>query len=150
MDNSIFESIISNYEVNISSDFHSVCKPPQLSHFSPCVGLIWLVIQFSLPFFSSMSSRLVSILAPYLTLYLPDVTFKQLPFIVFGLGTLLAAIVSVFLPESLGHPLPYQELQQQQSKNWLSEMVAGKIERGWKRHVKKSWAICSILQEVVN
>ena len=53
-----------------------------------------------------MSSRLVSILAPYLTLYLPDVTFKQLPFIVFGLGTLLAAIVSVFLPESLGHPLP--------------------------------------------
>ena len=53
-----------------------------------------------------MSSRLVSILAPYLTLYLPDVTFKQLPFIVFGLGTLLGAIVSVFLPESLGHPLP--------------------------------------------
>ena len=53
-----------------------------------------------------MSSRLVSILAPYLTLYLPDVTFAQLPFIVFGLGTLLGAIVSVFLPESLGHPLP--------------------------------------------
>lgn len=53
-----------------------------------------------------MSSRLVSILAPYLTLYLPDVTFKQLPFIVFGLGTLLGAIVSAFLPESLGHPLP--------------------------------------------
>ena len=53
-----------------------------------------------------MSSRLVSIAAPYLTLYLPDVTFKQLPFIVFGLGTLLGALASIFLPESLGHPLP--------------------------------------------
>ena len=38
---------------------------------------------------SSMSSRLVSILAPYLTLYLPGLTFDQLPFIVFGMGTLL-------------------------------------------------------------
>lgn len=53
-----------------------------------------------------MSSRLVSIAAPYLTLYLPGLTFKQLPFIVFGLGTLLAAMASIFVPESLGHPLP--------------------------------------------
>ena len=45
--------------------------------------------------FSSMSSRLVSIFAPYLTLYLPDLTFDQLPFIVFGLGTLLGSIGTI-------------------------------------------------------
>ena len=56
--------------------------------------------------FCSMSSRLVSIAAPYLTLYLPAVTFKQMPFIVFGLATLLAAVASAFVPESLGHPMP--------------------------------------------
>ena len=44
--------------------------------------------------------------APYLTLYLPGVTFKQLPFLVFGLGALMASMSSIFLPESLGHPLP--------------------------------------------
>jgi hypothetical protein len=33
-------------------------------------------------------------------------TFAQLPFIIFGLGTLLGAVVSCFLPESLGSPLP--------------------------------------------
>ena len=53
-----------------------------------------------------MSSRFVSILAPYLTLYLPDLTFDQMPFIVFGIGTLLGSVASCFLPESLGHPLP--------------------------------------------
>ena len=57
-------------------------------------------------FFSSMSSRLVSVAAPYLTLYLPAVTFKQLPFLVFGFGALLASMASIFVPESLGHPLP--------------------------------------------
>ena len=53
-----------------------------------------------------MSSRLISIAAPYLTLYLPDLTFRELPFIVFGIGTLLGAMASIWLPESLGHPLP--------------------------------------------
>ena len=57
-------------------------------------------------FFSSMSSRLVSVAAPYLTLYLPAVTFKQLPFLVFGFGALVASVASIFVPESLGHPLP--------------------------------------------
>ncbi len=56
--------------------------------------------------FSSMMSRFVSITAPFLTLYLPDVTFAQLPFIIFGAGTLLGAACSFFIPESLGHPLP--------------------------------------------
>ena len=53
-----------------------------------------------------MSSRLVSVAAPYLSLYLPAVTFKQLPFLVFGIGALLASVASIFVPESLGHPLP--------------------------------------------
>ena len=53
-----------------------------------------------------MMSRFVSITAPFITLYVPDLTFAQLPFIIFGLGTLVGAGVSFFLPESLGHPLP--------------------------------------------
>ena len=56
--------------------------------------------------FCSMSSRMVSIFAPYLTLYLPALTFVQLPFIVFGLGTLCGAVASFFLPETLGYALP--------------------------------------------
>ena len=100
-----------------------------------------------------MSSRFVSILAPYLTLYLPDLTFDQMPFIVFGIGTLLGSVASCFLPESLGHPLPgtRNSVLPTRSdlwnyKNWVRKIYISNVPlfcwwESWKhcRFHKKSW-----------
>ena len=77
-----------------------------------------------------MSSRLVSVAAPYLTLYLPAVTFKQLPFLVFGFGALVASMASIFVPESLGHPLPdtLEEAAQFGTKSFWSCWSRKKLE----------------------
>ena len=54
----------------------------------------------------SMFSRLFSMTAPYISQYLPAVTSDQAPFLIFGVCGLIGCIISAFLPESLGHPLP--------------------------------------------
>ena len=54
----------------------------------------------------SLFSRLFSMTAPYISQYLPAVTYNQAPFLVFGVSGLVGCVCSVFLPESLGHPLP--------------------------------------------
>ena len=38
-------------------------------------------------------------------IYLPEVTFKELPLIIFGSTTFIAAVLSLWLPETLGSPL---------------------------------------------
>ena len=54
----------------------------------------------------SLFSRLFSMTAPYISQYLPAVTYNQAPFLIFGVSGLVGCVCSVFLPESLGHPLP--------------------------------------------
>ena len=54
----------------------------------------------------SMACRLIAVSAPYIALYLPNVTSQQAPFFIFGAAGLIGTILSIFLPESLGHPLP--------------------------------------------
>ena len=85
-----------------------------------------------------MSSRLVSIFAPFLTLYLPDVTFAQLPFIVFGVGTLIGAGISTFLPESLGHPLPdtVEEAGKMGTKPFWSCWSSSRLQEEVEKHRK--------------
>ena len=38
-------------------------------------------------------------------IYLPEVTFTELPLIIFGSTTFVAAVLSLWLPETLGSPL---------------------------------------------
>ena len=47
----------------------------------------------------------VFIFQPQVALYLPAVTFDELPMIIFGSTTFVAAILSLLLPETLGAPL---------------------------------------------
>ena len=54
----------------------------------------------------SLFSRLFSVTAPYISQYLPAVTYDQAPFLIFGISGLVGCVSSIFLPESLGHPLP--------------------------------------------
>ena len=54
----------------------------------------------------SMACRLIAVSAPYIALYLPNVISQQSPFFIFGAAGLIGTILSIFLPESLGHPLP--------------------------------------------
>eukprot|EP00095_Tigriopus_kingsejongensis_P008577 snap_masked-scaffold167_size293163-processed-gene-1.4 protein:Tk08577 transcript:snap_masked-scaffold167_size293163-processed-gene-1.4-mRNA-1 annotation:"hypothetical protein DAPPUDRAFT_64502" len=56
--------------------------------------------------FSSMVGRIGSFAAPQLALFLPTLTYKELPLLIFGLAGLLGGGLSFFLPETLGHPLP--------------------------------------------
>lgn len=56
--------------------------------------------------FSSMIGRIGSTAAPQLALFLPALTFKELPLLIFGLAGLVGGMLSFFLPETLGHPLP--------------------------------------------
>ena len=53
-----------------------------------------------------MACRFIAVSAPYVALYLPDITSQQAPFFIFGAAGLIGTILSIFLPESLGHPLP--------------------------------------------
>ncbi|XP_033635850.1 organic cation transporter protein-like isoform X2 [Asterias rubens] len=53
----------------------------------------------------SFVSRIGSIASPYV-LYLGDVTFFQLPFLVFGSFALLAGVSTLLLPDTLGAKLP--------------------------------------------
>eukprot|EP00094_Tigriopus_californicus_P009269 TCALIF_08937-PA protein Name:"Similar to Orct Organic cation transporter protein (Drosophila melanogaster)" AED:0.07 eAED:0.07 QI:0/0.6/0.33/0.83/1/1/6/6/587 len=56
--------------------------------------------------FSSMIGRIGSTVAPQLALFLPSLTFKELPLLIFGIAGLLGGALSFCLPETLGHPLP--------------------------------------------
>jgi len=56
--------------------------------------------------FCSMMARIGGIAAPQVAIFLPSVTFKELPLIIMGASTLFGGIISlIFLPETLGVPL---------------------------------------------
>ena len=54
----------------------------------------------------SLVSCFFSMAAPSISQYLPSVTNDEAPFLIFGVCGFAGCIISVFLPESLGHPLP--------------------------------------------
>ena len=94
----------------------------------------------------SLFSRLFSMTAPYISQYLPAVTYNQAPFLVFGVCGLVGCICSVFLPESLGHPLP-DTMQDAADMNkysksiftwWSKEKLEKKIEERLKERHKRN------------
>ena len=94
----------------------------------------------------SLFSRVFSMTAPYISQYLPAVTNDQAPFLIFGISGLVGCIGSIFLPESLGHPLP-DTIQDAADMNkysksiftwWSNDTLAANIERRLKERSKRS------------
>lgn len=59
-------------------------------------------IRSSVVGFCSMAARIGGIIAPQVVLYLPTVTTRETPMIIMGSFALIAAFLSILLPESLG------------------------------------------------
>ena len=94
----------------------------------------------------SMFSRLFSMTAPYISQYLPVVTSEQAPFLIFGVCGLFGCVISAFLPESLGHPLPDTihdaEEMNKNSKSlfswWSNKKLQMTIERRQRQRTKNN------------
>lgn len=96
----------------------------------------------------SMFSRLFSMTAPYISQYLPAVTNEQAPFLIFGVCGLAGCVISAFLPESLGHPLPdtIRDAEEMNKKSkslfswWSSKELKKNIERRQHERTKNNVA----------
>ncbi|XP_077977749.1 organic cation transporter protein-like [Glandiceps talaboti] len=80
---------------------------------------------------SSMCARIGGILSPYIML-LGDYVSLSLPFIIFGILSILAALLALLLPETLNHPLPetLEEGETFATKDYKRETQNGMVDVG--------------------